>query len=219
MSADTSHRRSTSNEPVHDGGLGHAGHTSRLRRRRRRLALGSTIISVAVAAAVLAFTHKSSSQTLTFGNPPLPAATGSGGPAPAFSLPDLRLPARSIRLDQYRGRTVVVNFWASWCAPCRTEMPAFAKVAHQQPGTVAFVGIDEEDSRNAALAFAATTGVTYRLASDPRATLTARYRVVGFPTTVIISPAGQILANHPGPLSTASLRSLLAKTVASSHHP
>lgn len=102
--------------------------------------------------------------------------------------------------------------------PRRTEMPAFAKVARQQARTVAFVGIDEEDSRTAALAFAATTGVTYPLASDPQATLTGRYRVVGFPTTVIISPSGQILANHPGPLATASLRSLLCKALATSHH-
>lgn len=99
-------------------------------------------------------------------------------------------------------------------------MPAFAKVARQQARSVAFVGIDEEDSRNP------NPGVRSdhrghlpaRLRSDPQATLTGRSTVVGFPTAVIISPSGQILANHPGPLSTASLRSLLGKALATSHH-
>ncbi|MDQ2728825.1 MAG: TlpA family protein disulfide reductase [Actinomycetota bacterium] len=217
MSADTFHPHSTSDEAALDDRCRHADNI-RLRRRRRRLALASTIISVALASVILVATHKPGLQTLTFANPTLPAATGAGGPAPPLSLPDLRQPARRISLDQYRGRTVVVNFWASWCAPCRTEMPAFANLARQKARTVTFVGIDEEDSRNPALAFAATTGVTYPLASDPQATLTGRYRIVGFPTTVIISASGQILANHPGPLDTTSLRSLLAKALAASHH-
>lgn len=168
----------------------------------------STMVSVTVGTAVLVGTHKSGLQTLTVRAPTLPAATGAGGPAPAFSLPDLRSPTKRISLGQYRGRPVVVNFWGSWCPPCRTEMPAFAQVALQTMGRIAFLGIDEEDSRNAALHFAAKTGVAYPLASD-YATLTARYRVVGYPTTVIVSASGQIVANHPGPLSAANLRNLL----------
>ncbi len=192
----------------HRAGPPSAGEARRLRRRRRRLALISTTVSVAVATAILLATHKSGQQTFMVTAPTLPVASGPSGPAPTFSLPDLRSPAKKISLAQYRGLPVVVNFWGSWCPPCRTEMPAFAQVSRQTMGSVAFLGIDEEDSRTAALAFAAKTGVGYPLASD-QATLTARYRVVGYPTTVIISATGQILANHPGPLSAANLRSLL----------
>ena len=178
------------------------------RRCRWRLALISTTVSVAVATAVLVATHRSVQQTFTVTAPTLPAASGPSGPAPMFSLPDLRSPTKTISLAQYRGRPIVVNFWGSWCPPCRTEMPAFAQVARQTMGSVVFLGIDEEDSRTAALAFAAKTGVGYPLAAD-QATLTARYRVVGYPTTVIIGATGHILANHPGPLSAANLRRLL----------
>ncbi len=128
-------------------------------------------------------------------------------------MSDLRLPPNKISLGPYLGRPVVLNFWASWCVPCRTEMPAFAQVAGEFAQRVVFVGVDVQDTRASALNFARTARVGYPLASDPDASITARYDVVGFPTTVLIGANGRIVANHPGPLSAANLRSLIGPTV------
>ncbi len=105
---------------------------------------------------------------------------------------------------------MIVNFWASWCFPCRAEMPAFAGVARQLGHQAVFVGVDEEDSRSSALSFAAAAGVGYPLVSDPQGSLTSRFKVVGFPTTVIISAEGHIAAEHPGRLNAKDLQNLLA---------
>lgn len=190
----------------------------RVGRRRRRLAAVSTIVSAAIAVGVLVADHPRQ-QTITLRAPTLPAASGAAGPAPGFRLADLRHPATTITLSEYRGRPVIVNFWASWCFPCRAEMPAFAGVARQLSHQAVFVGVDEEDSRSSALSFAAAAGVGYPLVSDPQGSLTSRFKVVGFPTTVIISADGRIAADHPGPLSAKDLRSLLAPALRAGQRP
>jgi len=92
-------------------------------------------------------------------------------------------------------------------------MPAFAQVAGEFAQRVVFVGVDVSDTRASALNFARSAGVGYPLASDPDASITARYHVVGFPTTVVIGANGRIVANHPGPLTAADLRRLIGPAV------
>jgi thiol-disulfide isomerase/thioredoxin len=98
--------------------------------------------------------------------PSVPAATvveGAarvGQPAPRVELPDLRVSSRLVRLADLRGRPAVVNFWASWCGLCAAEMPAFQGVHRRLGQRVGFVGVDQRDQRDPALALARRTGVS-----------------------------------------------------------
>ena len=128
--------------------------------------------------------------------------------APTFDLVDLEHPARTISLSDFRGHYLVVNFWASWCPPCRKEMPALAQVARQLKGKVDFVGLDTQDQRSAGLAFAKSTHVHYPLAFDT-AQVWSSYGVYGLPTTFFVSPKGQILGKQVGGLTKSRLLALI----------
>jgi len=130
----------------------------------------------------------------------------TGRPAPAFALPGLQRPADVVSLASFRGRPLVINFWSSWCIPCRTEMPLLESAFRSGGGRVAFVGIDTNDTSDAADAFIAQVHVTYPLASDPRSDLSVPYGLVGLPITVFISPSGKILGRHIGQLNAGTLQ-------------
>lgn len=131
-----------------------------------------------------------------------------GQPADAFAVPSLSGPGE-VSLAALRGRPVVVNFWASWCPPCRGEMPAMQAASRRLAGQVRFVGIDTNDQRGNATAFLRTTGVSYRVGFDPNATVAAHYGVYGLPTTFFISPTGKLLGHQVGGLSEARLIALI----------
>jgi len=120
-------------------------------------------------------------------------------------VPDLRDEKAIIELGDLRGRPVVLNFWASWCVPCRREMPAF-QAAHRQLGErVAFVGMNHEDGRRPALAFLDETGADYPSGYDPEGKVAAAYGLRGLPTTVFISGDGRILATRRGEMTRPEL--------------
>ncbi len=125
--------------------------------------------------------------------------------APTFSLPDVKEPSSRIELTSYRGRPVVVNFWASWCVPCREEMPGFEAVHRAEGGRVAFLGVNHQDGRSLARELLAETGVTYPSGHDPEGKVAAAYRLAGMPSTVFISPSGQLLATRSGEMSRSQL--------------
>lgn len=124
--------------------------------------------------------------------------------APAFTVADLRGPG-TVSLAQFRGRPVVLNFWASWCAPCLREMPAFEAVHQRVKDRIAFVGINHSDARQRAVELLAETEIRYPSGFDPTGAVAASYRLFGMPTTVFISPTGRILATHTGELSRTRL--------------
>jgi cytochrome c biogenesis protein CcmG/thiol:disulfide interchange protein DsbE len=129
----------------------------------------------------------------------------TGEAAPNFTLPNLQDGKDSISLASLRGKPVLVNFWATWCTPCTQEMPML-EAAHDKWGSkVQFVGIDRQDYKPDALAFAQRTHVTYPLASDPDATLDGSYRLRGMPTSVFIDSNGRVVQRVTGPLTKAQL--------------
>lgn len=128
--------------------------------------------------------------------------------APTFSLVDLENPTQTISLRDFHGRNLIVNFWASWCPPCRKEMPALAEVARELKRRVAFVGLDTQDQRSAGLAFAKSTHVNYPLAFDTAEVWTS-YGVYGLPTTFFISPSGRVLGKQVGGLTKSRLLRLI----------
>ena len=137
-------------------------------------------------------------------------SAGGGRVAPSFRLPNLRDGQDDISLASYRGRPVLVNFWATWCQPCVKEMPLL-QAAHKRVGDqVAFLGVDRQDYRPEALSFLQKTGVTYASAYDRDGTLDGAYRLRGMPTSVFIDGAGRIRDEVTGPLTKAQLDDELA---------
>ncbi len=125
------------------------------------------------------------------------------GPAPDFQLQLYDGPA--FRLADRRGQVVVVNFWASWCPPCREEAPALERGwrASRDRG-VAFIGVDIWDTETDARAFLRQYGITYPNGPDPEGTA-IDYGVTGLPETFFIRPNGTIVRHWIGPLTAAQL--------------
>ena len=135
--------------------------------------------------------------------------TGGGRLAPAFQLPNLREGEDPISLSSFRGKPVLVNFWATWCVPCIEEMPLL-QAAHRRTGDkVAFLGIDRQDFRPDALRFLQKTGVTYPSAYDREGSLDQAYRLRGMPTSVFIGADGRIVDQVTGPLTKDRLDAAL----------
>lgn len=129
--------------------------------------------------------------------------------APAFAVPDLRDETNTITLEEFRGRPVVLNFWASWCVPCRKEMPAFEALHDRLGNRVAFLGMNNQDSRRDALGLLRETKVSYPLGYDPAGRVARAYSLRGMPTTVFISAEGKILATQTGQMSESQLAEAL----------
>jgi peroxiredoxin len=133
--------------------------------------------------------------------------TPEGDPFPTTDLAKLDGGLGSLR--DYRGKPVVVNFFASYCAPCIKEMPALQRVHDDLGHRVHFVGIDVKDPQKDAEAFVEQTGVRYDLLRDPSGTVTSEVGVINLPATFLLSPEGRIVAAHPGEASEAELRELI----------
>jgi thiol-disulfide isomerase/thioredoxin len=106
------------------------------------------------------------------------------------------------QLRALRGHPVVVNLWASWCEPCRFELPFLQREALARGTTVAFLGINVNDSRAAARQRAAEFPMPYPSYEDPRSNLFARYKVRGLPSTLFYDAAGKLVIVHQGVFPT-----------------
>ena len=128
-----------------------------------------------------------------------------GGPragretAPAFALRSLRGPEQ-ITLAEFRGKTVLINFFASWCAPCALEAADLQRTwrEYESQGDVTFLGVAIEDEYSAAKAFLDKHGLTYPAVFDAGSSTMRTFRVVGIPTTVVIDPDGRIVSRYAG---------------------
>ncbi|HWG14632.1 MAG TPA: TlpA disulfide reductase family protein [Streptosporangiaceae bacterium] len=133
-----------------------------------------------------------------------------GQRAPAFDLAALgnSTPADAaghVSLAGYAGQPVIVNFFASWCGPCKTETPLLARYYKSGHGTVRVIGVDANDSRTAALAFTKKYGVSYPVGSDPAATTASAYGVAGLPQTFFLNAQHKIVDRVYGAVTTAAL--------------
>ena len=142
---------------------------------------------------------------------------GSRPAAPAVG--GTTLTGSRFRLAADRGKVVVLNFWGSWCAPCRHEAPALAAIAtHFKNAPVRFVGDDVHDSPAAALAFERTYSVGYPSLSDPGEQVALAFHgtvpPVAIPTTLLIDRTGHIAGRIVGEVSYRGLRALVTKILA-----
>ncbi|MGZ4333908.1 MAG: TlpA family protein disulfide reductase [Gaiellaceae bacterium] len=142
-------------------------------------------------------------------------ARGKIVPAPAFSLSRLG-GGPAVTLAAFRGRAVVVNFWASDCIPCKQEMPRLQSASERWAGKrVSVVGIDVLDSRGAAHSFARKHGVTYPIGFDALGDIASRYGVAYTPTTFFIDRKGRIVKRVLGPVPDAQLDAQIEHALAS----
>lgn len=141
---------------------------------------------------------------------PAPGDGGGGARrlAPTFATFDLK--GEPVRLVDYRGKVVVLNFWASWCVPCRKEFPLLKQV---HGGDVAVLGVVYQDSKRAAAAFMRQQGATWPGLIDPKGQIAKAYGVAakpGIPVTVAIDARGALVKRHIGELRPGDLEDLIA---------
>ena len=135
--------------------------------------------------------------------------------APAFSLPLLGDESgQQVALGTYQGRPLIINFFASWCEPCKTETPLLAKFYRTQKGKVALVGLDENDALGNAMSFTHADGVSYPVGFDPHFTVATAYGVNALPQTFFLNARHEIVDRVFGKVTLASLNKGIALATA-----
>jgi cytochrome c biogenesis protein CcmG, thiol:disulfide interchange protein DsbE len=178
-----------------------------LRRTGKIIALGIAVFGVVIALVSL-------------------STSAAGKPAAApplarhFALAELGQPGRTVSLASYRGHPVIVNFFASWCPPCKRETPMLARFYVARKGRIDVIGVDANDSTAQALRFLRAAGVRYPVAFDPYpASTTTSYGVLGLPQTFFLNSQHRIVKHVIGQMSMAQLTAgvALMNTTAAVH--
>jgi cytochrome c biogenesis protein CcmG, thiol:disulfide interchange protein DsbE len=128
-------------------------------------------------------------------------------PAPAFTLPSLRHPAQQVSLSAYRGQPLIVNFFASWCSPCKKETPLLAGFYRSARGKVVIIGVDADDSASAARSFLETYGVAYPVGFETTPSVADAYGVsgIGIPETFFLDARHLIVKRIVGGVTMKEL--------------
>jgi peroxiredoxin len=177
------------------GAAPHAGRERGLTRRERGLAIGGAVAALALVVAIWFLTGRDAAPSGT-------AMAEVNRAAPAFTLP--ALDGGNVNLADYSGKVVLLNFWGTWCEPCKRELPALEQ-AHKAYGDkgLVIIGVNLTDdeqaqggSQDKIRAFLDQYGVTYPIALDVQGDVTNAYRVFPLPTSFFIDPQGQIRYVH-----------------------
>jgi peroxiredoxin len=141
---------------------------------------------------------------------------GIGKPAPDFVLatPD----GDVVRLSDFRGKIVILNFWATWCVPCRKEFPELVKT-YDPNSDIVVVGVDLQENAGEVRDFAAQFGATYPIVIDQDAKVADSYRLLGLPSTYFIDKEGVLRAQQFGQLTREIIDKRVAKTRAGTATP
>jgi cytochrome c biogenesis protein CcmG, thiol:disulfide interchange protein DsbE len=167
------------------------------------------VVLRAVAVVVVVSTSCSSSNDQSNPTEPIPAVNAASAsllPTTADALPSLDEAGFASLLEELKGTPVVVNFWASWCSPCRAEAPLL-RDAHERYGKrVQFLGVDIEDARDGAERFIHDQDLAYPSVFDPTNAIGLHYDLASPPTTLFFDSGGELVATVPGQLFDATLR-------------
>jgi cytochrome c biogenesis protein CcmG/thiol:disulfide interchange protein DsbE len=137
-----------------------------------------------------------------------------GKPAPAIDSTSLG--GAKVTLASFRGRFVVINFFASWCQPCQVEEPQLVEFVAQHRGATspAVLGVVFSDSATNAAAFARSNGVTWPLVTDPGGRIALSYGVTDPPDSYIVAPDGRVVVHLLGGVTASGLDQLIAQAQA-----
>ncbi len=132
------------------------------------------------------------------------------GIAPDFSIKTYD--GKTFTLSQNRGKVVLINFWASWCGPCRSEASDMNAIYDEYKDRgVVFIGVGHLDNEKDALGFLKEFGIEYTTGPDNGTSVSEKYRVKGVPETYIVDKAGNLAMSIPGPTTARDLRPILDK--------
>jgi cytochrome c biogenesis protein CcmG/thiol:disulfide interchange protein DsbE len=168
-----------------------------------RLKLGAQALAVLLVAGLLALLI----WKVTHGNGGGVAAKIGRGKivaAPNFNLSRLDRPGR-LQLASLRGKTIVLNFWASWCFPCTQEAKALERAWRDQDGDVVFVGVDVNDLSSEARKFMRQHHVTYPIVHDNSYAMWNQYGLTYLPATFFVNPRGRVVGYYQGQLTGSLL--------------
>ena len=126
----------------------------------------------------------------------------TGGKAPALKLADAD--GRERALSEWRGKTVVLNFWATWCEPCREEMPSLERLKVRLGGKFDVVAVNVGESPERVARFTRDVPVTFPILFDRDSTTAKRWKVRGYPTSYVVGPDGRIRYYFVGDLDWSS---------------
>lgn len=138
---------------------------------------------------------------------PAPAPV-AGAPAPDFALFDLQ--GNEVRLSDLRGQVVLVNFWATWCGPCRLEMPAIEAEYQARKGQgLTVLAVDLDEPADDVAAFVEELGLSFTTLLDPGGRVFDLYRVRGYPTSFFVNRDGMVDRQHVGYMAPGQLATYL----------
>lgn len=178
--------------------------------RERTFAIAGVVVAIALIAVIWVLTGRDA-------EPQGQAMSEVNRPAPAFEAP--ALDGGTVRLADYQGQVVLLNFWGTWCEPCKRELPAL-QAAHEQLGNqgLAVIGINltnnellQGGDQAKIRTFLDQYGVDYPIALDIEGTLTNSYRVFPLPTSFFIDPDGNIRYVHIGELTLADVQATFTR--------
>jgi peroxiredoxin len=142
----------------------------------------------------------------------------SVSPYPENAAPDFTLtqpPGQPLTLSDFRGKPTIINFWATWCPPCRRELPALEAAYQMYQDQIGFVAVDVKEDAATVAAFVEELGLTFPVAIDPDGRVSdVAYEVRGLPTTLFVDAQGVVVARHVGPLDEATIESYLTPLLA-----
>ncbi len=165
---------------------------------------GWTIVILSLAllgSAWISFSQEEISQIGDLSN--LTEAPIAGYVAPEFTTSTTQ--GEELTLSDFRGQPAVLNFWASWCPPCRAEFPHFQAASLKYSGQAVILGIDQGEPASVVADFGAVMGVTYPLLLDEKSVINRLYSVVALPTTVFVGADGVIQDVYTGIINRAVL--------------
>ncbi|HLN67067.1 MAG TPA: TlpA disulfide reductase family protein [Streptosporangiaceae bacterium] len=151
---------------------------------------------------------------LVASGPAGPAGAAADPASPSFSLPVLGQSGQKVSLADYAGRPLIVNFFASWCEPCKQETPLLAKFYRTEHGRVAIVGLDENDVLGSAMTFTRNDGVSYPVGFDHAVIAASAYGVAALPQTFFLNAKHRIVDRVFGAVTLADINRGIALATA-----
>jgi len=160
-------------------------------------------------AGLWALATKPSSNRLSVSGDPPEVGAATNRSATDFTLRDLH--GNQVSLRQFSGQPVVVNFWATWCPPCRAEVPHLVEAYEREGGEVVFLAISVDEPAGTVRRFAEKNGMPFIILLDDGGKVASNHKVRGIPVTLFISREGEIVARYAGQMSPQRLEEGLSR--------